>query len=451
MIDYSSLGTSNKRMESVRDHQTLRALFDEKWKSIKTFSRLSPQDIKSWQLQRIIELVDFAYKTVPLYQEKYHAVGFIPGDIKTWGDFESLPILYKDELIDGFPKKTISSKHTLEFTTRSSGSSGRFVTLAVSPDAVYLDTIQGVRQFHMQSGGNYDPTDLAFFIYTSPWWVSSVDGMYPTQFLLTTTPIDDAVKVLAQAKPKVLSIYPTYLRQLCTANADLKSFGIELIVIHSEQSTTMERKSYSDFFGIPVLDEFSSEELTRIALECPSRRYHLEEDACYIEIVDTESKKPLEPGNRGLVIGTNLLNTATPIIRYSQGDLASIEGVVNCSCGSNFRVMNSPEGRLMDSVLTTDGRTVPASCFMDLAYNWYLELDIPVHGLRYQFVQEQEGNINVYIVPGLYGLSPSQKERLGKSLYQLLPQDMSVTINVVDEIPYNNGAKYRPVLSFANR
>ena len=33
--------------------------------------------------------------------------------------------------------------------------------------------------------------------------------------------------------------------------------------------------------------EYSSEELTRIALECPEHIYHLEEDACYIEIVDS--------------------------------------------------------------------------------------------------------------------------------------------------------------------
>ena len=84
---------------------------------------------------------------------------------------------------------------------------------------------------------------------------------------------------------------------------------------------------------------------------------------------------------------------------------------------------------------------------MDLAYNWYLKLDIPVHGLKYQIIQNQLGDINVFIVEGSYELSNSQKSRIKKSVYQLLPEDTKVSVNLVAKPPYNNGAKYRPVIS----
>ena len=452
MVDYSMLGTSVKRKETPRDHQILGQIMDQRWLRIRDFCLQDPEVIRDWQFRRINELVDHAFETVPLYREKYSRVGFKPGDLKSWSDFASLPILTKEELIEGFPDKSVSNKHNLEFTTRSSGSSGQFVTVVVSPNAVYEDTVQGVRQFWFQSGGNYYPDDLSLFIYTCPWWVSSVDGDYRIEFLPTTTRAQDSMKRIRELRPKILSIYPTYLRELAAEHADLKDSGVELIVIHSEQSTIHERKELSEQFGIPVLDEYSSEELTRISLECPSRRYHLEEDACYIEIVDQDDlTRELSNSEIGLVVGTNLLNEATPIIRYCQGDLATIMGNQRCDCGSNFRVMSSPKGRKMDSIVIPSGKDIPAGAFMDLAYNWYLEMGIPVHGLRYKIVQGETGDVDIFIVPGIHSFTTEMSEIVRKSMYALLPREMDVNVHVVEDLPYQKGNKYRPVVSLRER
>ncbi|KUK84270.1 MAG: CapK protein [Microgenomates bacterium 39_6] len=448
---YLKLGTSNKRREKKADHKRLRELYQQKWREIRDFRKVPAKEIENWQFNRIKELVSHAYKTVPLYREKYSKVGFLPEDLKSWQDFRSLPILTKEELIEGFPDRTVSKRFNFEFTTRSSGSSGKFATIAVSPEAIYLDTIQGARQFYFQSGGKYKTYDLALFIYTSPWWVASIDGNYRTEFLPTTTKPSEALGIIRRLKPKILSLYPTYLNKFYELKAPLKEFGIRLIVVHSEQSTSKQRRELSSYFGIPVLDEYSSEELTRIALECPFRKYHIEEDACYIEIVDPKTGENVEDGRYGSVIGTNLLNEAMPIIRYSQGDLASLEGFEKCACGSNFRVMDRIYGRYMDSIVTNKGETIPASCFMDLAYNWYLELDIPVHGLRYQIVQKEDGNICIYIISGVNGISQAQKFRIRESLYQLIPREMKVTVRVVKKLPVNTGVKFRPVISYKQK
>jgi len=448
MVDYSTLGTTVMRKETPRDHQILRRIMNRRWPEIRDFCYRDPEAIREWQFGRIQQLVDHAFGTVPLYREKYSAAGFKPGDLRTWNDFERLPVLTKGELIDGFPEKSVSGKHNLEFTTRSSGSSGQFVTVVVSPDAVYEDTVQGVRQFWFQNGGNYQPDDLALFIYTCPWWVSSVDGDYRTEFLPTTTRIGESMRRIRELRPKILSTYPTYLRELAAEGADLKGSGVELVVIHSEQSSIHERRELSQQFGIPVLDEYSSEELTRISLECPSRRYHLEEDACYAEIVDQDDlARGLSNGEIGLVVGTNLLNEGTPIIRYCQGDLATIIGNQRCECGSNFRVISSPKGRKMDSIIVPPGRGIPAGAFMDLAYNWYLEAGIPVHGLKYKIVQEETGDVDVFIVPGLYPFTDRMSELVRESMYSLLPREVGVNVHVVDDLPFQKGNKYRPVIS----
>ncbi len=52
-------------------------------------------------------MVDYAFENIPLYKKKYSEVGFKSGDIRSFADFERLPILYKDELIDGFPSQIV--------------------------------------------------------------------------------------------------------------------------------------------------------------------------------------------------------------------------------------------------------------------------------------------------------------------------------------------------------
>ncbi|MGH9390992.1 MAG: hypothetical protein ACRD1Z_15350, partial [Vicinamibacteria bacterium] len=67
--------------------------------------RLSRDEMASWQLARIQELVAHAYETVPLYRELYSGVGFEPGDLRSFEDFRGLPLLSKDLLISCYPER----------------------------------------------------------------------------------------------------------------------------------------------------------------------------------------------------------------------------------------------------------------------------------------------------------------------------------------------------------
>ena len=102
--------------------------------------------------------------------------------IKTWNDFKKLPLLYKEELIEGFPNEIVKNVDDFNLSTRSSGSSGKFVTLALSLDAIYTDTIQGVRQLWLQNNKDYNPEDKSLYIYTLPWWIRNIDGKYIQEF-----------------------------------------------------------------------------------------------------------------------------------------------------------------------------------------------------------------------------------------------------------------------------
>ncbi len=414
------------------------------FEKIRNFPYNTYEYIQDWQLKRISEIVDYAYENIPLYRKKYSKIGYKKGMIKTWDDYKKLPILYKEELIEGFPNEIAKNVEDFDLSTRSSGSSGRFVTLSLSLEAIYTDTIQGVRQMMLQSGNNYFPDDKVLFIYTLPWWITSIDGKYEQEFLPTTASVEEAIEKIKETRPKIISTYPTYLTKMSSYGVDLKKFGVELVIIHSEQSTKQSRELMEKNLNVKVLDEYSSEELTRIALECPEYTYHLEEDACYIEVVDPITKDTLDYGKRGVVVGTNLLNTSTPIIRYYQGDLAEIDKPIKCKCGNNCRILKHIDGRYMDSIITEENEIIPASAFMDVAYNWFCSLAIPIHGLRYQFIQHTKDTLELYLIKGIYDID---LKKIEDSIYVLIPKTMKLEIKIVDELP-EIGQKYRPVVSF---
>lgn len=446
--DYIKLRKNSKEIFKDKIHEKrIHDMMQEKWEDIRNFPYKSYRSIRKWQLERISYLVDYAYENIPLYRKKYDAVGYKKGSIKTWKDYEKLPILTKDELINGFPGEIVKNVEDFNISTRSSGSSGRFVTLAVSQEAIYIDTIQGIRQYYLQSGNHYDPNDVVLFIYTCAWWITKIDGKYKSEFLPTTTKIDAAIEKIKKIRPRIISTYPTYLERISEKGVHLSDFGVETVIVHSEQSSRAFREKLEKELDVKIVDEYSSEELTRIALECPHHNYHLEEDACYIEAVNPKTFKKVKYGEPGIVIGTNLLNTATPIIRYNQGDLVVLNKPIKCECGNNCRTMKNVQGRFMDSILINKKEYVPASSFMDIAYNWYLEFNIPVHGLRYQFVQYTKDELTLYLIKGPFDLDLKTIE---KSIYLLIPESMKLKIELVDEFPNIKGHKYRPVINLWN-
>ncbi len=442
--EYVSLRKRGEEYMKLPIHnEILRKKLINKWEDLKGFPEKSQEEIKKWQLKRISYLVDYAFENIPLYRKKYSQVGYVKGSIKTWDDFYKLPYLRKEELIEGFPNDIAKNIDDFMLSTRSSGSSGKFVTLAVSQQAIYTDTLQTIRQFYMQSGKKYCEDDVILFIYTCPWWVDNIGNKYLQDFLPTTTKVDVAIEHIKKTRPRYISTYPTYLEKIASTGVKLSDYGVELVIVHSEQSDAKQRKMLKEALNVEVLDEYSSEELTRIALECPNHHYHLEEDACFIEIIDEDGNK-LEDGNVGIVVGTNLLNTATPIIRYIQGDLTKIVKDEKCSCSNHGRIIEGVKGRSMDCIITDTGEKIPASCFMDLAYNWFLTYGIPVHGLKYQFVQPEIGVVDLYLIEGEYSV---KLRSIKESLYTLLPKTTKINVHKVDKLPYDNGRKYRCVIS----
>lgn len=152
-----------------------------------------------------------------------------------------------------------------------------------------------------------------------------------------------------------------------------------------------------ELFGCGVFDEYSTEELTRVAAQCQAGTYHLFEDVAHVEILPTDGDRPLAPGQRGEVAGTYLHNFAMPFIRYRQGDLAVVSEEC-CACGRTFRGLRELGGRKLDQFVLPSGRVLTSGFLLDASYSFLFDVGADI--AAFTMVQEELDFVRILIVPG---------------------------------------------------
>ena len=148
---------------------------------------------------------------------------------------------------------------------------------------------------------------------------------------------------------------------------------------------------------MPVLDEYSSEEATRIALEMPDGHYYVCEDTVHLDVLDPVTMQPQVAGQSGIAVITNLLNEAMPFIRYVQGDYITLP-VEPAPSEINWSQIASIDGRLNDAFINKEDRKVPAGSILDATYRWMFDCDL--HLAQFEIVQTGVDQVEARVVLG---------------------------------------------------
>jgi phenylacetate-CoA ligase len=403
---------------------------------------LSHDEMQRWQFERIRGLVRHAYDSVFLYRGLYGAVGFEPGDLKSWSDFEQLPVISKEDVIESFPERIVSDRFEFDrlIVSRSSGSSGKVLDVAYDGRTMIAYVLASLRVYQM--GFRYRPWHRHVYIYTSPYPLSSVFGMYPLTFVSTLTPIDEVLRALIAIRPQLLICYPSHLRQIAdlATEAELAQVRPLLISVSSEMSSQGERDYLEAAFHCPVLDNYSSEEMARISSQCSERVYHVFEDMNYIETVDSNARPT---AGLGAVVGTNLHNFAAPLIRYQQNDLAQLTEP-GCACGWNFRRLRNLQGRRNDSFMLPSGRVLTSGFLLDATYEFILGQRTAIRD--FCLVQESETSILLEVVPGK-GWNEEVGCGISSRFRQFIDDDVAFRVELVAECEKTRTGKRNPIIN----
>ena len=401
--------------------------------------------MKNWQLERLSQLVDHAYLSTSLYNRIYRAVGFRPGDIQSWSDFERLPIIGKDAFVNNFEEMLAFDKLHFDeyYLVRSSGSSGRIASVIRDENAVDMVAMYDMRQFERMMGGRFERSDWRYLIYIAAPVYSWMDGYYPIYAVSQDCDPEAIIAHLRHLRPKFISTFPSFLARLAARGISLSQFGVQGISTNSEPSTRQERDKFQDIFDVKVLDEYSSEELCHIASECEFGGYHIVEDNVYLEFREVPNTTSQS------VIGTHIHNAAMPIIRYEQGDLVSTDSINSqCPCGSCFRKLQLVVGRSDDRLVSKVKGAVPSDVLMSIYDSTLISKGSGISEL--QIVQLDHATIELYIVPdkrearldaqALESFRNKMKECFGDC-------DLAITHRIVDELPRWSSHKRRMIVN----
>src|SRR5690554_1528268 len=100
-------------------------IFDKKHET------MSREEMRALQLERLKNVVRYAYDKVPFYKKKFDDAGFSPDSLKTLDDIKRIPFTVKSDLRDTYPYGMLSvSTDKLIRIHASSGTSGKPTVVA---------------------------------------------------------------------------------------------------------------------------------------------------------------------------------------------------------------------------------------------------------------------------------------------------------------------------------
>jgi len=216
----------------------------------------------------------------------------------------------------------------------------------------------------------------------------------------------------------------------------LKNLNITSAIANSEYLTPYAKTTLGKHLNTHVLSRYSSEEIGIIAqqtLKSPNS-FVINHASYSVEILNLENDNPIQPGEFGRIVVTDLFNYAMPIIRYDTGDIAKL------SLDKNGAIeLEQIEGRKMDVIYDSSGNLVSSFVVYTKFYKYYTLLK------QYQFVQQGEKEYEIKL--NLQNSNFEFENDLIADIKSDFGEDATVTITYVDEIPPLSSGKRRKVMN----
>jgi len=210
--------------------------------------------------------------------------------------------------------------------------------------------------------------------------------------------ISEYVDTLNKYMPDYLMGYPSviFLFAKCLEKNNLNlNFEFKGILCNSEGLYRYQREFLSLFFKCKVYLDYGHQERAVFAMPCEqSNEYHVVPLYGICEVIKEDGSIATNEGERGEIVATGFLNYAFPFIRYKTGDIATIT-TKKCSCGRNWKLLSSIEGRVADYIITKDNTIIQ---FAPMLFGSHFKAYANI--IDFQVCQDEIGKLRIRIVRG---------------------------------------------------
>ncbi len=409
-------------------------------------------------VERIQEVMRYAYANADFYRQKWDQAGVHPDHIKSLDDFERVPVVSKAELRQSqedhppFGNYLCVSEDDIHHIHGTSGTTGRPTAFAIGRRD--WQTIAN-NQARVMWGMGLRPGDIVFIGSVFSLYMGSWGTLIGSERLKAKTfPFGaGATGMTARAalwmqmtKPKAFYGTPSYALHLAeTAIGDgiePKDFGLELLFFSGEPGASIPsvRNRIADLYAAQVIDSGTMAEMTPWMNAAGSKETDgmlLWQDMVYTEVCDPKSFARVGWGAQGTPVYTHLERTSQPMIRLLSGDLTHWTDGADNPCGRTYpRLPDGIYGRI-DDMFTIRGENIYPSA-IDGVLN-----DLPGYGGEHRIIITRDGAMDELLVrmDALEDIFASADERDGlrqkaeKKLGAVIGVRARVEIVAADTIP----------------
>lgn len=415
--------------------------FSDTYSFLEESEEWTRERLEQYQKSQLQELLEYAVKAVPYYQEI---------DLPYEDPVQNLkhfPIVDKSTMRnhkEEFMSAAAHSTGTHEVTT--GGTSGEPFSFTLSDDVYgkeWAFIMFGWRRVGYSPGDqlitfksvSYEQADQGKY-----WKYNPIYRTYEfSPFHITNENVEGYVEKIWDIDPKYIHGYPSAVTKLAryVQEKDLSFPKIKGVLAASENLYQRQRETIESVFRTRVFSHYGQSEKVALAAECEdSTNYHLYPQYGYTEILD-EQDNEVSVGGTGEVVATGFLNRAMPFIRYRTDDYATKGAVGGCSCGRAYRILPEIQGRVEKErkIYITAENGVPIG-------RVYYSMDHEtLKGVgTIQFYQERPGEIVVRVVPqGSADLV--DEKRITRSIETKLGDDFEVKIKFMKDVELTDAGK----------
>ena len=328
--------------------------------SLAPAARMSTDELRALQLERLRWSLRHAYDNVAFYRRKFDEAGVHPDDCRSLDDLAMFPTTTKDDLRDNYPfgmfavpQEQVSRIHA------SSGTTGQPTVVGYTASDVDTWATVMARSIHAAGGRAGHKVHVA---YGYGLFTGGLGAHYGAEKLgATVIPASGGmterqVRLINDLRPEIIMLTPSYMLTLLDEferqGLDPRASSLRVGIFGAEPWTEQMRSEIEARAGIDAVDIYGLSEVMGpgVAQESAQTKdgLHIWEDHFYPEVIDPIDGDVLGEGTNGELVFTSLTKQALPVIRYRTKDLTSLRPGTAVPA---FRRMDKVTGRSDDLII----------------------------------------------------------------------------------------------------
>lgn len=361
-------------------------------------------------------------------------------------EFYSLPLLEKDDLINKLDEiKTIDEKKGLvSLTGGTTGASMKVIYTRrdMQERFAILDHFRAQHGYELGkktawfSGKNLiSESDIKKGKCSHHDFINNI-RFYST-FHINPDNFDLYWESLDRFSPEFIVGFPSSVYDICQI-ADSRGLRsnrpVKVFFPTAETVLPQHREVIGRVLGCKLIDQYASSEGAPFILECTQGNLHIHPLTGIFEVIDEH----FQPSEQGEMLVTSFTTHGTPLVRYRIGDNLKLANPnKKCACKSLFPLVEKIEGRSNDYILSPTNGKVNLGNISNSTKD--------INGIiKFQVIQKNLYHVEILVVASSK-FNLNQKNKFIAALNQRFGPEISLNLQIVDDIPNEKSGKFRIV------